>query len=182
MNIIPLMTFSLFIATYRMAMTPVPSPVPQNTALRLPASAPLSDVEITLAYETHGGCPGRCIKYRVSIRGDGLVQYEDFGGEPRDSPQRRSIPVDDVVSIINDFLKAGFFDAPARYEHPTVARRDRNSLVLLSHTGADGPEWDLTLRFGAQVKTVHLYLGYPPDLARLRDIVEQVGGPKAWIP
>ena len=51
-------------------------------AQALPSVTKLTDVEIRLAYESHGGCVGRCIKYYVVIRGDGAVEYHDLGGEP----------------------------------------------------------------------------------------------------
>jgi len=146
----------------------------------LPPSSMLSEVEMRLAYEGHGGCVGRCIKYRVVVRGDGLVDYEDLGGEPRDRPQRRTVPIDEVVALVNEFVRARFFEAPAKYENEPVAVREGDSLRFLVKGGVDGPEWDLTLRVGTQVKTVHLYMGFPVEFGRLRDLVEHIGGPKAW--
>ena len=133
-----------------------------------------------MAFESHGGCVGRCIAYRVVIRGDGVVEYNDLGGEPRDPPQRRTIPVDEVVSLVNEFVRTRFVDAPAKYVGDSKYLREGDSLRLLGSGGADGPEWDLTLRVGTLVKTVHLYMGFPAQFGRLRDLVERIGGPKAW--
>jgi len=146
----------------------------------VPADSKLSDIEVQLAFETHGGCYGRCIKYRVAVRGDGVVQYEDLGNEPRDQPQRRTIAIDEVVSLVNDFVRARFSDAPARYDEEPVAFRRGDLLNFALRGGADGPDWDLTLRVGSHVKTIHLYKGFPIELGRLRDRVESIGGPKAW--
>lgn len=146
----------------------------------LPSSSKLSDVEIRLAYKSHGGCFGRCIRYAVVVRGEGIVEYEDLGAEPRDRPQRRTIPVDEVVSLVDAFVRARFFEAPAKYDYEPVARREGESIRFLQRGGADGPEWDLTFRVGTQVKTVHLYMGFPAEFGRLRDLVERIGGPKAW--
>jgi hypothetical protein len=146
----------------------------------LPPSSKLSEIEIRLAYESHGGCVGRCIKYRVVVSGNGVVEYEDLGGEPRDPPQRRNVPIDEVVALVNDFVRARFFEASAKYEDEPVAVRQGDSLRFLVRGGADGPEWDLTLRVSAQVKTVHLYMGFPFEFGRLRDRIDSMGGPKAW--
>jgi hypothetical protein len=146
----------------------------------LPSFSKLSDIEIRLAYETHGGCPGRCIKYVVVVRGEGIVEYEDLGGEPRDRPQRRTIPIDEVVSLVDAFVGARFFEARANYNSEPLARREGDSIRFLERGGADGPEWDLTFRVGSQVKTIHLYMGFPAEFGLLRDMVERIGGPKAW--
>ena len=90
----------------------------------LPSLAKLSDIEIRLAYESHGGCLGRCIEYAVVIRGEGIVEYEDLGGAPRDRPQQRTIPVEEVVSLVDAFIRARFFEALDKYDHEPVARRE----------------------------------------------------------
>jgi hypothetical protein len=146
----------------------------------LPASAKLADVEMRLVSGGSGGCLGRCIKYAVLVRGDGVVEYEDIGGEPRDPFQRRTIPIAEAVALLNEFVRARFFEAPARYDHYRVARRDADSVHFDRHSQSDGPEWDLTLRLGTQVKTVHLYIGFPVEFGRLRDLLVAIGGPKAW--
>jgi hypothetical protein len=154
------------------------SSVPSGPAL--PLAVKLSEVEMRLNRFSGGGCLGRCIRYRVVVRGDGVVEYEDFGSEPRDPSHRRTIPIDEVVALVNQFVSARFFDAPAKYERERWYQREGDSLGLLGSGGADGPTWDLTLRLGTQVKTVRLYLAFPLDLARLRDAVDQMGGPTAW--
>lgn len=155
--------------------------VPTTPDPFLPAVTNLSDIEVRLAYEGHGGCVGRCIKYRVVIHGDGVVEYEDLGGEPREPFRRRTIAIDEVVGLVNEFVRARFFEASASYENEPVAIRQGDALHFALRGGVDGPEWDLTLRAGAAVKTVHLYMGFPAELGRLRDLVESIGGPRAWI-
>ena len=146
----------------------------------LPAQIALSEVEIRLAYETHGGCVGRCIRYEVTIRGDGHVQYQDLGGEPRDAVQVRIVPVDQVVGLVNEFLLARFFDAAENYDREPILVREGDVVRFRSRMGVDGPEWRLTVKIGPRVKAVRLYLGIPPELRRLRDVVEALGGPNSW--
>lgn len=145
----------------------------------LPKESPLSEIDVRLDYELHGGCVGPCTrKYRVEVHGDGAVSYEVL--DPIGQRQRRTIAVDQVVSLVNEFVRARFFEASASYDEEPVAVRQGHSVRFLLRGGSDGPEWDLRLRVGTQVKVVHLYRGFPTDLGRLRDMVDQIGGPKVW--
>jgi hypothetical protein len=154
----------------------------EQSAAELPPVTKLTEVEIRLSFlGGGGGCVGRCLKYNVVIRGAGTVEYEDVGQEPRDPRQRRVIPVDDVVALVNEFLRVRFLDAADRYGHAPAAVREGDALRFGYPGSVDGGEWDLTLRIGAVVKTVHLrYPTMPDDLRRLRDLVDNIGGPKAW--
>jgi hypothetical protein len=153
---------------------------PPDRQPELPTMAKLSEVEIHLTYRTSGGCLGRCVAYRVAIRGDGSVEYEDIGGEPRDPPRRRSVAVDEVVSLVNEFLHARFVDARSVYGDLPIADRQGDSLRFLSQGACDLPESTLTLGLAAWTKTVRLNFGYPKDYARLPVLVELLGGPSAW--
>ena len=145
----------------------------------LPSSTPLSEVEIRLDRGGGGGCFGRCVAYRITILGNGLVKYEDLAAPPV-APQQRKVPVDNVVSLANEFLRARFFEASDRYVTESFLVHEGDRLLLRGRGGADGPRWDLTFRLGPLAKTVHLYLGYPASLGTLRDLVERMGGPQAW--
>lgn len=149
-------------------------------SLGMPATVPLSEIEMTLEHRVSGGCLGRCVAYRVVVRGPGIVDYRDFGGEPRPPDRQRTISGDEFVSILNAFVGARFFDAAASYTTAPQVRRDGEMVRFDARAGVDGPEWDLTLRVGSQVKSVHLYMGFPSELAALRDLLDRVGGPGAW--
>ena len=134
---------------------------PSATRGTLPASLALTDIEIRLVHRTGGGCgPGRCIHYRVTIRGDGTVTYEDLAEPPVPSRSRR-VPADDVLALMNEFVGARFFEAHDRYVGKSFYVRQGEQLLLRGRGGADGPEWDLSLRLGGLLKSVHLYLDYP---------------------
>ena len=109
-----------------------------------------------------------------------LSRYEDLGGEPRDRSQRRTIPIDEAVALVNEFVRARFFEAPAKYVDELLVRRDGDSIEFVRQMSFDGPEWDLTFRVGTQVKTVRLHMGFPVEFERLRDRIVDIGGPKAW--
>jgi hypothetical protein len=90
------------------------------------------------------------------------------------------VSAEDVLALLNDFLQARFADAASSYMGVRHARREGDRVLLGMSSGADGSEWDLSLRLGDHRKTVHLYLGYPAELARVRDHMIQLGGPSAW--
>jgi hypothetical protein len=153
---------------------------PSATTGTLPASLALTDVEIALVRNTGGGCgSGRCIHYRVTIRGDGTVMYEDLAAPPV-PPRSRRIPADDVLALTNEFVGARFFEVPERYAGKSFYVRQDEQLSLRGTGGADGASWDLSLRLGGFRKSVYLYQHFPDHLRNLRDRVDQIGGPKAW--
>ncbi len=152
---------------------------PAPPRLMLPVSLTLSDIRIGLLLGGGGGCVGRCVHYRVTIRGDGTVRYEDLAQPPLPA-RERTIPSDEVVALTNEFLAARFFEASERYEGRSFYALQGDRLLLRGTAGADGPEWDLNLRLGGLEKSVHLYLDYPAQLGSLRDHIDQIGGPRSW--
>jgi hypothetical protein len=127
-----------------------------------------------------GGCVGRCVRYRVTVSGNGAVTYEDLVEDPQSVRRQRSISVDEVVALLNEFLRAGFLEARDRYVGASFYARQGGQLVLRVRGGADGTTWDLSLRVGGLRKSVHLYMDYPDALGKMRDRVENLGGPQAW--
>lgn len=78
------------------------------------AQVPLSDVEVRLVRTPAGGCVDPCPNnYTVSIRGDGTVDYEGTG--PVKGLRTRSVSPDEVVTLVNEFLRARFFNALDTY-------------------------------------------------------------------
>jgi hypothetical protein len=52
--------------------------------------------------------------HRITVREDGRVTLEDLGWggtPPKVAPRQRSMPADDAVTVINEFLKARFLEA-----------------------------------------------------------------------
>jgi len=151
----------------------------------MPSTALLSEVEISLVTGGHGGCVGRCVDYHITVRGDGVVELEDVGTPPRAATQRRSITSDEVVTLVNEFLRARFFDAMDRYDTVTsVVRQDDKVLLRSSSGGIDGGAIELTMRFGTLKKTVHLSNNIPVELRALANSVLRIGGrpelPQTW--
>ena len=84
------------------------------------------------------------------------------------------------MALTNEFLAARFLEVPERFDGRSFYVLQGQQLLLRGTFGADGPEWDLSLRLGQLEKSVHLYADYPDALGRLRDRVDQIGGPRNW--
>ena len=139
-------------------------------------SVSLSEVEVRLARIPHGGCAGPCVEYDVTVRGDGTVEYHGADGT-----RTRTVPVDDVVTLINEFLRARFFNALDTYAACcSFLVRKGDTVAVYGTVSADDPEVRLTLRIGARTKVVTLLRDYPAELSRLPELVDRIGGPQVW--
>ena len=151
------------------------------SATRLPSSVNISDVEIRLVTGGGDGCQGsRCVKYSISVRGDGVVELNDIGTPPRPEPRRGSIAVDEVVALVNAFLKLRFFESVSFYGGTGSAVRMGDSLFFYGSSSGTGPWTELSLQLGSLGKTVRLQENVPAELQQLRDLVWRKGGPEAW--
>jgi hypothetical protein len=150
-------------------------------------SVSISEVEVRLVRTPHGGCAGPCSRYAVTVRGDGTVTYDGtviYSGAGQVAGARtRSISVDEVLSLVNEFLRARFFEARNTYLHPasTIVRNGDTVVFQGADGGSDNPEVDLTLRIGDRSKTVTLRNNYPAELGRLPELVDRLGGPQVWL-
>ena len=140
----------------------------------------LSDVEVRLVRSPTGGCVGPCVNnYTVVIRGDGTVQYKGSGLV--EGSRTRSISPDDVVALVNEFLRARFFNALDTYAACCSSLvRNGDTVALSGMVSADDPYAARTLRIGARTKTVIQRRDFPPDLGRLPELVDRIGGPRVW--
>jgi len=141
---------------------------------------PLAEVEVRMARHPHmcgmsGGTP--CPRYEITIRGDGAVEYNGIG--PVEGNRKRTISADAVVSLVNEFLSARFFDAPDAYTGKTHIIRQGDT-VSIGGSGGSGPWVDLTLRIGDRRKTVRLERDYPVEMAKLPELIDRIGGPEFW--
>ena len=143
-------------------------------------SYPLSEVEVRLVRSSRGPCVGPCSGYRVTIRGDGTVEYDGVGLV--EGFRTRSISPDEVVSLVNEFLHARFFSALNTYaDNGSFLVRNGDTVALYGSVGgSDDPRADLTLRIGDRMKTVTLYNNYPAELGSLPELVDRIGGPRVW--
>lgn len=127
----------------------------------------LSEVEVRLVRMAMGGCVEPCRNnYTVIIRGDGTVRYEGSGLV--EGLRTRSVSPDDVVSLINEFLRARFFNALDTYTACCSSLvRNGDAVELNGVASADDAYAALSLRIGGRTKTVILRTDFPRDLGRL---------------
>ena len=129
-----------------------------------------------------GGCLGRCGQHRGVVRGSGIIDYVDLGGEPRDAPRRRTIDAAQIISLLNEFLEARFLDARDAYrERPLVVRREGSRSGSVRRVPLMCPPTRCRCALVPLLRPCVLYWGNPKDLERLRDVVERLGGPSAWV-
>jgi hypothetical protein len=132
---------------------------------------PLSHVEIRLERST---CFGSCPAYTVAIHGDGRVDFDGKRNTAHRGQATWRIPVDDVVTLINIFLKAHFFDAAPRYERKEFVRLGpHGGLQLLQEGITDISRSTLTLKLGSREHSVDLYYGVPTQLMALPGAVDE---------
>jgi hypothetical protein len=154
--------------------------VPTLKHAQLPSSVRLTDVEIRLVTGGGDGCVGRCVNYRIIVRGDRTVELEDVGSSPTAKTQKRSIAEGEVVALVNEFFKARFFDALDTYAGTSSVVLKGESLLLLGHDGGTRGWVEITMTLGSATKTVRLQESVPVELERLKDLVWRIGGPEAW--
>jgi Domain of unknown function (DUF6438) len=134
----------------------------------------LSDVSMALE---RTACFGECPIYRVEVRGDGSVVYEGKQYVALAGRHEATIPIDQVISLVNAFLKARFFDALADYDDIVVASLEPDhSLGLYTGHMSDAPSTILEFELGERSKRVRLYQNYPIELEQLADLIDEVTG------
>jgi hypothetical protein len=144
----------------------------------LPASYPLSDVEIVLS---RSGCFGTCPAYEVKVFGDGRVIYQGQDFVQVKGEQQAVIDKSEVLRLLERIYQVYFFDMKDYYDsRPSVFERD-GEVQTGGLRMTDVPHQSVTVRLGTYVKTVNHSVGGPPDLRQLFDFIDEVAGTKRWI-
>ena len=157
-------------------------PIPAEASAAFPSSAPSESV-ITLE---RGACYGDCPDYTVTVRGDGLVQFNtrddhfkstaaqvhlEYNGHNVLLPGPHTARVDPVVvaRLFRRFREANFFGLRKEYVY----------------SATDNPTQVLTVRVGKATKTVTDYMGtmagMPQDVRNLEEAVDEIAGTSRWV-
>lgn len=120
-----------------------------------------SDVEISL---TRWGCFGTCPSYRVTIFGDGTVEYEGFFYVNVQGMVEASITQEKIGALLDAFEQLDFFNLPDEY----------TSMLT------DGATYETTLRIGKKEKTVSRYICGPTELMDLEHMIDDIVGTERW--
>ncbi|MFT3975741.1 MAG: DUF6438 domain-containing protein [Sphingomonas bacterium] len=153
-----------------------------NTSVAFPAGDP-AQTAITLE---RGACFGTCPDYRVTVHGDGLVEFDtgndhftgtgaqvhlEYNGHNVLLPGHHTRRVDPVVvtRLIDKFRAAHFFGLRKEYFYGAT----------------DNPTQLLTVRVGKTSKTVTDYIGtmagMPQEVRDLEEAVDEVAGTARWV-
>ena len=172
----PVNAVGMVSVTYRELPTPV------DTSIAFPEGAP---AETTITLE-RGACYGNCPDYRVTVRGDGLVEFDtgddhfkgtaaqvhlEYNGHNVLLPGRHSARVDPalVTRLLDRLRSAHFFGLRKEYVYGAT----------------DNPTQLLTVRIGKASKTVTDYIGtqagMPQEVRDLEEAVDIVAGTARWV-
>ncbi len=132
-----------------------------------------SEPVIRLQRET---CYGRCPAYVVELFVDGTVRFEPRQHVPVSGVQEAQVDAASVHSLQQQFEAAGFATADSAYVQESAN---------CGQYFADGPQFTLSARTGAQRHEVHLDAGCtaaPRFLNTLAAAVDNVARIHTWVP
>jgi len=154
------------------------APRPESDPAGGPGSYNLDNVSITLERTE---CFGPCPVYRVTVSGHGDVLYEGLKFVDAIGIHQSTIAVDDVVGLLNEFLRVRFFDVLDKYEGQQFVQLEGDRLIMYRQTVSCHSSTILTLRLGDHEKSVVLYDNYPSDLKSLAETVDSAVNTKQWV-
>jgi len=153
--------------------------LPRQREEPLKATYALSEVLVRMDRSPGCGCYGPRPSYSVSVRGTGEVEYRGTGFLK--GVRTRTIALDDVVKLVDEFFRARFLDARDQYNFTPRAIRDGEGLAVRWRGGASGATIDLTLQLSDRKKSVRLSMDYPSELEHLAQLLDKIGGPEVWL-
>jgi Domain of unknown function (DUF6438) len=175
--------------TMRMLSMVVAALLSSPALAQQPDVIPLSAVSIRFERpHPGGGCLGLCSSYSFTIDGTGLVSYQSAGYYPP-GPRTKQIGTEEVIALVNEFLRVHFLEALSIYAVPAgLIRRVDGGLQLLGYSpGADNAYQRLTLHLANRTNTVTLFDPqrngppvYPIELFQLAERLDKIGGARAW--
>jgi hypothetical protein len=144
-----------------------------------PSSYKPEEIQVGLSQTA---CLGPCPVYSVQISGDGTIKYQGRENVAVVGSREAKIAPTEVAKIVNDFLRARFFEMPETYTGFADSVRFENGQFARRGGGVstDGPKTVLTLRMGAKTKTISLYGRYPDELRHLGLLIDDLPDVRQW--
>jgi len=133
-------------------------------------SAPLSEAQTSFAADDfsiileRNGCLGSCPDYKVTIFGNGSVQYVGRAYVRIRSIRRKTVPVPDVQKLVQRLQDEDFF------------HWEEKKQVCL-----DFPEVDITVTLKGQQKLVLEGCSTPGKVLALADEIDRISGARHWV-
>jgi hypothetical protein len=123
--------------------------------------APQNDFSITLE---RGGCLGSCPDYKVTILGDGSVQYVGRAYVRADGIRRKTVPVPAVQKLVQRLRDEHLFDW-----------EEKKQVCL------DFPEVDIAVTLNGHQKRVLEGCNLPGKVLALADEIDKISGARHWV-
>lgn len=141
--------------------------------------ADISTVSITME---RGACFGACPEYRVTLNGEGDVQYNGRNHVSVAGAKSHKIASTDVRKLIAEFYAADFFSLKDQYTTREVSRVDANGDTLTAtQEVTDLPMTTTSITIGSKTKTVANTYGAPEALRELEAKIDQVANISQYL-
>jgi hypothetical protein len=145
-----------------------------------PRRGPIPPNEVSIALE-RTVCYGTCPAYTVTIAGDGRITYQGKRFVAVVGPREDRVAMEKVAALLNEFLKARFFDARDVYDETEEIKLVDGAYVPMTLDITDVPSAVLTLKLGSRQKRVVLRFNYPVELRELAARVDELAQTTRWI-
>lgn len=126
-------------------------------------------------------CLGSCPAYRITIKGNGEVEYEGKRLVKIVGIRKGHLPGEDALKLVNELLRVRFFDAASEYADRDVIDNNGGKLTVVSIVTTDGPSALLEMKIGKHEKRVRLYDNYPKELGAIPQLIDQTVAIEQWI-
>jgi hypothetical protein len=126
-------------------------------------------------------CLGSCPVYRITITGNGEVEYEGKDLVKVVGIRKGNLRQEEVLKLVNELLRVRFFDAAGEYVVRDAIHSHDGKLTLGSIVTTDGPSAIVRMRIGKHEKRVRLYDNYPPELGAIPDLIDRAVNIEQWI-
>ena len=130
-----------------------------------------TDTLITLERTT---CEGTCPSYKLTILGDGTVNFEGRKYVRVKGTVRSKIDPASVESLVQEFIKIDYFGLNDKYT--TIKNPDGTETIVL-----DLPTTITSLTLAGKQKRIVDYVGAPQQLMELEDEIDKVANSKRWV-
>jgi len=118
--------------------------------------------------------------YNVTIDGMGRVTYEGLQHVAHVGVQRAVIGLEQVETLLNEFLRTRFMQALDEYRTREFLKYDNGEYRRMAEDVSDLPGAILTLKLGPRTKRVVLYYAFPAELGRLPSLVDRAANTEQW--
>lgn len=146
--------------------------------------------ESVVATMERQGCYGKCPVYRLTVHGDGLIEYEGNAYVHSKGKRRARISSAEVDQLLAGFRNVNYFSLDDKYTElhksteivVTAGGCNKKLSDTLVSTMPTDLAWTLTtLTIGDKTKSVLDYYGAPASLRKLETQIDQLTNSERWV-